>query len=236
MKIPEGIMEKHELNFDELLENIRQIKGAIKQNSSITRQLIYSPLMQWLLLICGVVTLFVPFFYYVLMQRYIRYEAIPFEIRLLLIMVIAAGILLAGAGKAMVYLQARHLIPQASFLKTLIRMYSRQAVVLYPGFVAAMIFFAFFFIMGGNSHFVVPTTAIGIGFCFSTIGSFISLTELYLLGNYFWITGVISVPFISAAPLSSLLWTSGIFGVGMLAFYVYITFFHRMDKEQSDGQ
>lgn len=228
-------MEKQDVNFDELIENIRQIKGAIKQNSSIARQLIYSPLMKLVLFITGVVVLFVPFFYYVLLQRYFKYEAIPFEIRLLLMVGIIVGLLGAIIGKAMIYIQARHLVPRASFLKTMMRMYSRQAMLIYPGFVGAMLFFTLFFIMGRNSHFIVPTLAIGIGFCFGTIGSFISLTELLLLGHYFWIAGVVSVPFISAAPLTSLLWTSGIFGLGFLVFYLCIIFFHPIDKEQLDG-
>jgi hypothetical protein len=225
------MMEKQDINFDELLENIRQVKSAIKQNSSITRRLMYSPLMKLLCIITGVAALFMPFFYYVLLQRYLNYEAIPFEIRLLLIGGIIVGLLMVGIGKAMIYFQARQLVPRASFFQTMIRMYSRQAMLVYPGFVGAMLFFTFFFIMGQNSHLVVPTLAIGIGFCFATIGSFISLTELFMLGNYFWITGVISVPFISAAPLTSLLWTSGIFGLGFLAFYLYITFFYQIDKE-----
>ncbi len=229
-------MEKQDINFDELLENIRQVKSAIKQNSSITRRLMYSPLMKLLCIITGVAALFMPFFYYVLLQRYLNYEAIPFEIRLLLIGGIIVGLLMVGIGKAMIYFQARQLVPRASFFQTMIRMYSRQAMLVYPGFVGAMLFFTFFFIMGQNSHLVVPTLAIGIGFCFATIGSFISLTELFMLGNYFWITGIISVPFISAAPLTSLLWTSGIFGLGFLAFYLYITVFYQIDKEQSDGQ
>lgn len=229
-------MEKQDINFDELLENIRQIKSTIKQNSSITRQLLYLPIMKLMCLIAGLAALFIPFFYYVLLQRYPNYEAIPFEIRLLLIVAIIVGLLLVSIGKTMIYFQARHLVPRASFLKTMIRMYSRQAMLIYPGFVGAMLFFTFFFIMGQNSHLVVPTLAIGIGFCFATIGSFISLTELFQLGNYFWITGVLSVPFISAAPLTSLLWISGIFGLGFLAFYLYIIFFHPTNKEQSDGQ
>lgn len=229
-------MEKQDLNLDELLENIRQVKSVIKQNSSIVRRLMYLPLLKLLCLISGVAALFIPFFYYVLLQRYSNYEAVPFELRLLLIAGIIIGLLMVGIGKAMIYFQARELVHRASFIQTMIRMYSRQAMLVYPGFVAAMLFFIFFFIMGQNSHFVVPTLAIGIGFCFVTIGSFTSLTELFILGNYFWITGVISVPFISAAPLTSLLWTSGIFGLGFLAIYLYIAFFHPIDKEQSDGQ
>ncbi len=229
-------MEKKDLNLNELLENIRQIKGVIRQNSPITRRMFYSPLVQLLFFITGVTSLFLPFVYYVLIRRHVKYEAIPFEIRLVLIVGVIIGILMVSIGKYMIFNRARQLVPHASFLKTLFRMHSRQAMLLYPGFVVAMLFFTFFFIMTGNSHLVVPTMAIGIGFCFCTIGSFISLTELYLLGNYFWLTGVIAVPFIINAPLTSLLWTSGIFGAGMLAFYLYITIFHRMDKEQSDDQ
>ena len=229
-------MDTQDVNFDELLDNIRRIKSVIKQNSCIFRQLVYSPIMKMATLIFGLISLFIPFFYYVLLQHYIKYEKIPFEIRLLLIVAVVVGFFLVSSGKIALYIKAWHQAPRSSFLKTFSRVFSRQVLLIYPGLVGSMIFFTFFFIMQQNSHFVFPTIAIGMGFLFVTAGLFVSMTEFFVFGYFNLIMGVISVPFISVRPLTALLWTSGVFGLGMLAFYLYITFFHRMDKEHPDGQ
>ncbi len=225
-------MEKEDLNLNELVENIRRIKGAIKQNSYTFQQLIYRPMMKFILFIGGLTSLFVPFFYYCLMKRYITYEAIPFEIRLSLIISVIIGLAVISLGKLILYRQARHITPDNSWGKTFIRLISRQALFIYPVLLSSIIFLAVFFMMRQDYHLIVPTLAVGMGICFSVIGSFISLPEFFIFGSYLWILGTLSVPFIVKAPLTSLLWVSGIFGLGMLVFAFYLTFFYPSEKER----
>lgn len=223
-------MDKEDLNLNELLEDIRKIKNAINQNSYLFKKILDFPFLKLTLVLTGLMTFFVPIFYYFLLKQYINYEAIPFELRLALILAIIIGLSLLSFAKLSFYFQARQLTPRSSLIEIFSRMISRQVLVIYPLIIGSVIFFAVFFLAEQSYHLLVPTLAIGMGICFSVIGSFISLPEFFIFGNYFWISGMISVPFIIKAPLTSLLWISGIFGLGMLFFGFYL-FFDRLRKE-----
>lgn len=217
-------------NLNETLEDIRRIKSVIQQNSYTYQQLVYSPVVKLILFVSGLTALWVPVFYYLLLKRYESYEAIPFEIRLTLVLVIIIGLSLVFYGKLILILKAYRLTPQPSFLKFMNRVLSRQVLLLCPLIIGSIFFFVIFFMTVQNYHLIVPAVAIGLGICFSIIGSFISSSEFFVLGNYCWILGTLSIPFIIFAPLTALLWTSGIFGVGVLGLGFYLMFFHRAHK------
>jgi hypothetical protein len=229
-------MDKEDLNFNELLDDFRRIKSAIKQNSYIYRQLIYSPVVKLILLVSGLTALLIPVFYYLLLKCYGNYEAIPFEFRLALILALIVGFSIAIYGKLTLIIQAYHLTPpQPSFLKFISRVFSRQVLLLCPLIFGSIFFFVIFFMTGQNYHLIVPAVAIGLGLCFGMIGSFISSWEFFMIGNYCWVLGIISIPFIVSAPITALLWTSGIFRLGMLGLGFYLMFLCRASEELEIG-
>lgn len=223
-------MTNEHLDLNELLEDVRRIKSTIKQNAYIFQSLLYSLALKLAFLIAGTTAMLVPFLYYSYIQQYGDYTAVPAKTRLSLILIIVAGTVLVSIVKFIAYFKAKRLISQPSILKIFSRLVSRQALALYPGFIATILFFVVFFITQDNNHFIVPTLAIGMGIVFSMIGSFISLPDLLFLGSYLWLTGLLSVPFINKDPLASLLWTSVIFGLGMLGFGLYLIIKYRQEK------
>jgi hypothetical protein len=227
-------MESRDPQLTELLENIREIKSAIKQNSYIFQLVIYNPFLKLALVIVGLMSFFVPIFYYLLLKSYPSYGAIPFEIRLILILAIILGFLLLGFAKLRSYFEARQQRPKSSLIDFFSRLISRQVLSIYPVLLGGIIFFLIYFLAGRMYHLIVPTIAIGMGICFSIVGAFISLPAFFILGNYFWITGMLSVPFIVKTPGTSLLWVSGIFGLGMLGFGFYLIFVRRASKEHTN--
>jgi hypothetical protein len=224
-------MDKEDLNLKELLADIREIKSAIKQNSFMFKQFFDYPLIKATLIIAGLVTLFVPIFYYFLLQSYSNYDAIPFEVRFALIIAIVIGFSLGAFAKLRFYFKARGQRPESSAIELFNRLFSRQVLMMYPILMGSIIFFVCFFLSKGMYHFIVPTLAIGIGICFSVVGSFVSSLEFFVFGNYLWIFGMISVPFIVKTPSAALLWVSGIFGLGLLGLGFYLVFWRRMDEE-----
>lgn len=228
-------MEKENPNLNELLKDIRHIKNAVKQNSYAFRQMIYLPLFKLSIMSAGLTATLIPLLYYFFLQRYGNYTSIPSNIRWFLFAGIGLGLGLTTFWKSASYFRLWQFIPQSSFFKNFIRLISRQAITLYPVLFGITIFFVVFFITQRSYHLLVPAMAIGLGICFSMIGSFISLTEFFLFGSYICISGTISVPFIIETPRVSLLWASGIFGLGMLIFGFYLMFFHRVGKENEDG-
>lgn len=224
-------MDKEELNINELLEDIRKIKDSIKQNSYPLREKADSTIFKLLLFTGGITGGLIPLLYYIFLKNYGRYLAIPFEIRLFLSVTAIIGTGLVAAEKIIFYFRMFHFTPRPSFSKIFNRLFSRQVMLLYPGLIGTMLLFVIFFIMRQQYYLIVPATAIGLGIIFSMIGSFTSFLEIFFFGNYIWILGVVSIPFIIASPLTSLLWVSAIFGLGMLAFGFYLTFFYQPDKE-----
>ncbi len=228
-------MDQEELNLNELLDDIRRVKKAIKQNSYAVKEAIYLPMMKLIFLIAGLAALIIPTLYYFFIKSFGNYQAIPYEIRLLLIAAIIIGVILTGAGKMIFYFQARQHISRPSLIKILMRLFSRQVILMYPVLIGSMLFFILYFLFRQDYYLLVPTFAIGLGVIFSMIGSIVSFPEFFVLGNYFWIAGTISVPFLTVNPLASLLWVSGIFGLGMLLFSFYLLFFYRPEGEE-DGK
>jgi hypothetical protein len=228
-------MENNDPRLTELLENIREIKSAIKQNSYTFKQFFDYPLLKLTLIIAGMIIFFVPIFYYLLLKSHPSYGAIPFEIRLALILAVFFAFSLFGFTKIRFYLEVRRQRPKSSWIDLFSRLISRQALLIYPILLGGIIFFTIYFLTGRMYHLLVPALAIGMGICFSTVGSFISAPEFFAFGNYIWIVGMLSVPFIVKAPATALLWISGIFGLGMLGFGFYLIFFHRALKEQEDS-
>ncbi|MCL6591077.1 MAG: hypothetical protein K6U80_14120 [Firmicutes bacterium] len=224
-------METKDLNLAGLMENVREIKNAIKQNSYTFQQFFDFPLLKLTLIFAGLIFFFVPIFYYLLLKSYPGYGAIPFEIRTALILAVILAFSLFGYTKISFYLEVRRQQPKSSWLNFFSRLISRQALLIYPILLGAICFFIVYFLSGRMYHLLVPTLAIGMGICFSTVGAFISATEFFIFGNYFWIAGMLSVPFIAKAPQAALLWAAGIFGLGMLFFGMYLLFFFRPSKE-----
>lgn len=224
-------MDNENLDLCGLLEDVRRIKDSIKQNAYLFRQVLYTPASKLVFLIAGAVAAIVPLLYASYLKQYGHYAAIPENVRLWLILIISGGIVFSALGKLSAYHSARRHVSQPSVLKTLARLVSRQALWLYPGMFFTILFFVFLFLVQGNYHFILPTLAIGVGILLSTVGSFISLHDLFFFGSYSWIMGVVSVPFIIQNPRASLLWTSVIFGLGMFVFGVYLLINYRSDKE-----
>ena len=224
-------MDNEEINLNELIEDIRRIKNTIKQNSYSFKQMANLPMFKLVLFTAGLTSAIIPFLYYIFLQNYGSYNSIPFEIRLFLTVSTLITLVIIAVGKFTIYFQIYHITPRLSLFKSLYRFFSRQAMLLYPGLIGTMLFFVIFFIMKQSYHLITPAIAIGIGVCFSMVGSFISFPEFFFLGNYFWFLGTISVPFIINSPRDSLLWASAIFGLGMLFFSFYLAFFYRPDKE-----
>ncbi|MCL6591078.1 MAG: solute carrier organic anion transporter [Firmicutes bacterium] len=225
-------MDKEDLNLERLLADIREIKSAIKQNSYMFKQFFDCPLLKVTLIMDGLVAVFVPVFYYRLMKSYPSYEAIPVTIRFALIMAVVIGFSMGAFAKLRFYFKARGQRPGFSAMELFTRLFSRQALMMYPIMMGSIIFFVSFFLSQGMYHLVVPTLAIGIGICFSMIGSFVSALELFIFGNFFLISGVISVPFIVNTPPAAPLWVSGIFGLGMLGLGCYLIFWRRASRKR----
>jgi hypothetical protein len=224
-------MAQNESNLNELLEDIRQIKNAIKQNSYTLREMIYQRRFILAVITAGITATLIPLLSYFFLQRHGDYQAIPLMIRWLLIAGIGLGFGLTTFWKGSAFFQVAPHSPQTSLLKIYIRLLSRQALILYPILFGIMFFFIIFFMKRQSYHLLVPTIAIGLGVCFSTNGAFISLMEFFLFGIYICILGTLSVPFIIANPRASLIWAAGIFGLGMLLFGIYLLFFSRPSKE-----
>lgn len=224
-------MDQENLNLNELLDDIRRIKHAIKQNSGALQQVFSTPAFKWTFFIAGLALAIIPLLYYLFLRQYGTYMSIPAEIRFFLIAGIIGGMLLTGLGKLFAFFEARQHFPQPSLPNVLVRLFSRQVLLIYPVLMGSMLFFTVFFIMQQNYHFIVPTFAIGMGIGFSMIGSFTSLSGFFFFGNYLWILGAVSVPFITAVPLSSLLWASLTFGLGLLSLSFYLMFADGSHKE-----
>lgn len=214
-------MEENKIeNLNQLIEDIQLIKSSVKKNTVNLKEVIYSPSVQITTLFAGIMIIVFSFVYYNLITKYGGYENIPVNYRTMIFWGVIVSSVIATILKMTFYKILKEKYPYDSFIGLTLKLWDIQVLLGYFFVLGIMIYLSVYFGITGKPQYIVPVVDIGVGICFLLMPGFLYLFEVFSLGTWLIITGLLCLPFIEFTPKNSLLWLAFSSGAGYILFTV----------------
>ncbi len=214
-------MEENKIDdLNQLIEDIKFIKTSIKKNNIRLREMIYTLSIQITSLFTGIMTVVFSFLYYYSITKYSGYANIPSVYRTLLIIGVIISTIIASLIKTTVYIFLKQKYPYENYIGMTLKLFAREVLFVYFVLLGVIFYLSIYFGIIEKPQFIVPVACTDMGICFYLMTGFINLFEILSLGMWLILTGLISVPFISANPLNSFIWLAVSAGAGYILFPV----------------
>lgn len=209
-----------EQQVKQLFEDITYVRQAIQKNTSIIQQMDFHSSLRLLSVTSGSAILLFSGLFYLLINHFGSYCAIPQMVRYGIYTAIAIITLLLGLMKQTLVLRsARKVQPNISLFKLAKEYYSLRVYHMYVPLFLCAAFLTGYCIYGNNSHYIIPIVSLALGFYYIQFGTLLRFNEALIAGYWMIISGSVVTLYNSLSPMFSLPLTLGIglilFGLGL---------------------
>ena len=215
---------------DRLLEDITSIKEVISKNTPILHQLFNMAPFRWFMLATSLITIGFSLLFFILVQHYGSYGAIPGTLKTSIYVGLALSAVIIQIWKGLAYSASAKQINKNLTLGWAFRtFYSNKIAHVYVSHVVLMFFFSFFFIARHMAYYVIPTFSFGMALLAISFGVMLPTKYSLVTGYWFLFTGVLTILFKAniPAPIAVIL----TIGCGMLIITYYGFLASRMNEE-----
>jgi hypothetical protein len=208
-------VDKKTQELGEVIADLKLIKEAVSKSDSFFRFIDTRRAMRGVMLVGGLMIVFFSGLFYYLLSGYGSFMAIPFQFRVILLVLVGLCWLALGFIKARGFLISGRAISRDMNLKKLFdEIYTSRMLNLMIPYLLVIILIVIFLCNRGQFIFIVPALAILFGLLFIAMGPIVYLKELYLLSAWLIATGLLGL--FTAANIHPMAVLGFTFGAGFI--------------------
>lgn len=201
--------QKNDINT--LIEDVSYIKAMITKNNPFLYEAGISKGMQIVTLATGILTILFSGVFQWLIIKYGTFSLIPSEIRLPLFVVLGIFLVVIGFYKQhTIFSTVKTSNPTCTFTSMIANIYNRHVIHAYLPPAIITLSLSIYFLQSGHVHLLIPTIAIGLGLITNGAAIGFRISEMFVMGYWLLLSGVISLVFNHISSCISLSYTIGL--------------------------
>lgn len=209
-------MERNQLDFQGLLEDLQIIKNALNRHNQILATFLEPGHFALMSIILGLGVTFTLGGLEVLSQIHDGYQNIPPLWQGALLAGLALAFVIATVLKVHRFRQVtKQFIPTRSYLEALIRMFNGPVLPVYSGVLLSMVFIAVYQVNEGQGVILISLFGPFLGVLWNLLGGLIRSPIYWFTGYWFLAIGGLSLFWVEKYPLGT---AAVIYGLGILIF------------------
>ncbi len=178
----------------EVIADLQLIKEAVSKSDSIFKFIDIRNAIKPVLLIGGLLIAFFSVIFYYLIENYGSFMAVPANIRVILLFLIALSCGVLGYLKLGNFLKSARGISEDMTLKRLFsEIYTPRSLVLLLPYLVVIAVVAIFLGSRGDIYYIVPALAILFGLMYLSVSSLFYFKELYFMSMWLIATGLLAL-------------------------------------------
>jgi hypothetical protein len=199
-------VDKESLEWHDLMADLKLIKEAVKKSDNLFYFMDTGSVFKGILLAAGLLIALFSIVFYYLLERYGDFTAIPLMARLILL--VLTGLSLAGVGYVKIrnFMRgARKMGMEMNLYKLFRELYTARFLALALPNITVIVFVSIF--LGNRDYdvYIIPALAVFLGLWVVALCSLFFMHELYLLGVWLTVTGLLTLYFANLIhPLAAL--------------------------------